>query len=453
MSIRSIINKLSTIYLTMRLIQRLLSLHIGPFPAALLCSIVAILFFAAEQNLLSNDVIGGLAALMATGYILTSIGGHIPILNRVGGPALLCVLIPSLFLGYHLIPSDAITTINSAMDEDNILYLYIASLVVGSILGIDRRMMERHILVHRVSKRFLPLICGSVGACIVAPLVGMLFGLNPWHSFLFIVTPILSGGLGEGILPLALAYSEIADKSREELASLMIPAALIANLFAIMTASALSRLAERYPELNGICHTQAGTTPPPHVDDKMPINIDLMAAGLLIICAMYTCGRLLSPVFSLPATIVMIILVVLMKFFNLIPEPIEAGAFQVYKAISKALTPAILVGLSILYIPWNVLIGILQPGYLAVCISTVLAMTCTGFIVSRLLKQQPIDTAIICACHSGFGGSGNMAILTAAKRLNLMPFSEIATSLGGAIMVILATLLLRANWPALQGML
>jgi malate:Na+ symporter len=437
----------------MRLIKRLLSLHIGPFPAALLCSIVVVLFFAAEHNLLSNDLIGGLSALMATGYILTCIGNHIPVLNRLGGPSLLCVLIPSLFLGYHLIPSNAIVTINSAMDADNVLYLYIASLVVGSILGIDRRMMERHVLVHRVSKRFLPLICGSISACIVAPLVGMLFSLNPWHSFLFIVTPILSGGLGEGILPLALAYSEITDKSRVELGSLMIPAALIANLFAVLSASGLSRLSERYPSLNGIRHALAGSTPPPHLEDNQPINIDLMAAGLLIICAMYTCGRLLSPLFSLPATIVMIMLVVLLKFFKLIPEPLEVGAFQVYKSISKALTPAILVGLSILYIPWDVLISILKPGYLAVCISTVFTMTGIGFLVSRLLKQQPIDTAIICACHSGFGGMGNMAILTASKRLNLMPFAEVATSLGGAIMVILATILLRANWPALQGML
>ena len=437
----------------MQIIKRLLLLYIGPFPAVLLGCIVATLFFAAERNLLSNDVIGGLAALMATGYILTSFGNHLPILNRLGGSSLLCVLVPSLFLGYHLIPIDAVTSINSAMDEDNILYLYIASLVVGSILGIDRRMMQRHILVHRVSIRFLPLICGSIGACVVAPMVGMLFGLNPWHSFLFIVTPILSGGLGEGILPLALAYSEITDKSRVELSSLMIPAALIANLFAIVAASALSRLGERYPELNGSRHALAGTTPPPHIEEDKPINIDLMAAGLLIICAMYTCGRLLSPFFSLPATIVMIILVVVLKFFKLIPEPIETGAFQVYKAISKALTPAFLVGLSILYIPWDVLISILRPGYLAVCISTVFTMTGIGFLVSRLLNQQPIDTAIICACHSGFGGGGNMAILSAAKRQNLMPFAEIATSLGGAIMVILATLLLRANWPALQGML
>ena len=184
----------------MNLIQRILHAHIGPFPVVLLGVIVLVLWLASEQNLLSNDVIGGLAALMTTGYILSNIGGRIPGLRLLGGPAILCVLVPSLCLGYHLIPPDATETIHTALDRDNILYLYIASLVVGSILGIDRQAIERHVLVHKLSKRFLPLIAGSIAAAIVAPLVGMLFDINPWHSFLFIVTPILSGGLGEGIL-------------------------------------------------------------------------------------------------------------------------------------------------------------------------------------------------------------------------------------------------------------
>ncbi len=68
----------------MQIIKRLLLLYIGPFPAVLLGCIVATLFFAAERNLLSNDVIGGLAALMTTGYILTSFGNHLPIRDRLG---------------------------------------------------------------------------------------------------------------------------------------------------------------------------------------------------------------------------------------------------------------------------------------------------------------------------------------------------------------------------------
>ena len=438
---------------TMKLFHLFKSIKVGTFPLWLMGVVVVVLFLAAEQDLLSKDVIGGLAALMTTGYILSTLGAHVPVISRLGGPALLCVLIPSLFLGYQLIPANAVNTIHTAMDRDNLLYLYIASLVVGSILGIDRQLIERHILVHRVSKAFLPLIAGTLAATVIAPLVGMLFGLNPWHSFLFIVTPILSGGLGEGILPLALAYSEITDKSRIELGSLMIPAALIANLFAIVAASALNRLCQRHPELNDSLNAPDTNSEPPNMEDNTPTNIELMAAGLLIICTMYTFGKLLSPVLSLPATIVMIILVVVLKLLKLIPVQIEAGAFQVYKAISKALTPAILVGLSVLYIPWDVLIGVLKPGYLAVCISTVLTMTGTGFLTARLLKLRAIDAAIVSACHSGFGGSGNIAILTASNRQSLMPFAEIATSLGGALMVMVATVLLRSNWAQLQSVL
>ncbi len=57
----------------MNLIQRILHAHIGPFPVVLLGVIVLVLWLASEQNLLSNDVIGGLAALMTTGYILVAI--------------------------------------------------------------------------------------------------------------------------------------------------------------------------------------------------------------------------------------------------------------------------------------------------------------------------------------------------------------------------------------------
>lgn len=437
----------------MNLFKRIAHAHIGPFPVYLLGIIVLVLWLASEQNLLSNDVIGGLAALMTTGYILSNIGTRIPGLRLLGGSAILCVLIPSLFLGYHLIPPDATATIHTALDRDNILYLYIASLVVGSILGIDRQAIERHVLVHKVSKRFLPLIAGSIAAAIIAPLIGMLFGINPWHSFLFVVTPILSGGLGEGILPLALAYSEITHKSRVELSSLMIPAALIANLCAIMAAAMLNWFGERYPRFTHSQDPLQTAMEPADLEDNTPINIELMSAGILVICTLYTLGRVLSPIVSLPATIAMILIVVILKLLKVFPVEIEAGAYQVYKAISKALTPAILVGMSILYIPWQVLIQVIEPGFLAVCISTVFTTVGTGFLVGRALQISPVDSAIICACHSGFGSSGNMAILGASQRQSLMPFAEVAISLGGAIMVVIATLLLHWYWPQISAVL
>ena len=69
-------------------------------------------------------------------------------------------------------------------------------------------------------------------------------------------------------------------------------------------------------------------------------------------------------------------------------------------------------------------------------------MIATGFLVGRLLGMYPIESAIVNACHSGQGGTGDMAILTAANRLQLMPFAQIATRIGGAITVTLMLILL-----------
>jgi Na+/citrate or Na+/malate symporter len=66
----------------------------------------------------------------------------------------------------------------------------------------------------------------------------------------------------------------------------------------------------------------------------------------------------------------------------------------------------------------------------------------TGAAVGRWLNMYPIETAIINACHSGQGGTGDVAILTAANRMQLMPFAQIATRIGGALTVTLVLILL-----------
>ena len=58
--------------------------------------------------------------------------------------------------------------------------------------------------------------------------------------------------------------------------------------------------------------------------------------------------------------------------------------------------------------------------------------------------MYPVDSSIVTACHSGLGGTGDVAILSASNRMGLMPFAQISTRLGGATMVVLATLLMKA---------
>ena len=59
------------------------------------------------------------------------------------------------------------------------------------------------------------------------------------------------------------------------------------------------------------------------------------------------------------------------------------------------------------------------------------------------MKMYPVESAIVTGCHSGLGGTGDVAILSASNRMELMPFAQISTRLGGAAMVVTATILLK----------
>src|SRR5271157_5281298 len=126
-----------------------------------------------------------------------------------------------------------------------------------------------------------------------------------------------------------------------------------------------------------------------------------------------------------------------MRSFNLLktaecPEEysLDRGDF-----FSTAVTYSLLFAIGVLLTPWDKLVAAFTVPYLITIVSTVMTIIATGFFVGGWMKMYPIDTAIVTACHSGQGGTGDVAILTAGNRMQLMPFAQIATRIGGAITV------------------
>ncbi|MGQ0452318.1 2-hydroxycarboxylate transporter family protein, partial [Bacillus sp. SS-TM] len=93
--------------------------------------------------------------------------------------------------------------------------------------------------------------------------------------------------------------------------------------------------------------------------------------------------------------------------------------------------------------PFKDVAAVLSVGYVVVCASVVLTMVASGFLVGKVMKMYPVESAIVTGCHSGLGGTGDVAILSASNRMELMPFAQISTRLGGAAMVVTATILLK----------
>ncbi len=133
--------------------------------------------------------------------------------------------VDSVNLGlFNLINQNVLESTNILMKQANFLYFYIACLVCGSILG-----MNRKILVQGLMRMIIPMMLGMVLAMGVGTLVGVLLGLDWKHTLFFIVTPVLAGGIGEGILPLSLGYSAITGLGSEQLVGQLIPATIIGN--------------------------------------------------------------------------------------------------------------------------------------------------------------------------------------------------------------------------------
>jgi malate:Na+ symporter len=73
----------------------------------------------------------------------------------------------------------------------------------------------------------------------------------------------------------------------------------------------------------------------------------------------------------------------------------------------------------------------------------VISLVASGFVVGKWLNMYPVESGIVTACHSGLGGTGDVAILSASNRMGLMPFAQISTRIGGAAMIVCATVLLK----------
>jgi len=225
----------------------------------------------------------------------------------------------------------------------------------------------------------------------------------------------------------------------------VLPPVMLGSLTAIVFSGMLNYVGKRYPHLTG-----EGRLQPGEHDDMDPsreeitghMDVSHIAAAGITALTLYLLGILCQRMFGLPAPVAMLFLAVLVKLTQAVSPQLQEGAFVVYKFFSTAVTYPLLFAIGVSLTPWDKLVAAFNLPTIITIVSTVATLMGTGALVGRWLKMYPIEAAIVNACHSGQGGTGDVAILTAANRMTLMPFAQIATRIGGAITVTLVLITL-----------
>ena len=296
-------------------------------------------------NALPTDIVGGFAIMFIIGAVFGEIGKRLPIFNKyIGGAPVMIFLVAAYFVYAGIFTQKEIEAITNVMDKSNFLNLFIAVLITGAILSVNRKLLLKSLL------GYIPtILMGILGASIFGILIGLCFGISVDRIMMLYVLPIMGGGNGAGAVPLSEIYHSVTGRSREEYYSTAIAILTIANIFAIVFAALLDIIGKKHTWLMvgvGVCYT-----------DLQEI-IDAITFANVVIAAVIVVGAV---------------------------------------------------------------VGAAVGGWLI------------GFF--------PIESAITAGlCMANRGGSGDLEVLSACNRMNLISYAQISSRLGGGIVLVIASI-------------
>ncbi|KIQ84978.1 2-hydroxycarboxylate transporter family protein [Aeromonas sp. L_1B5_3] len=414
--------------------------QIAGMPLFIFLGLATCVLFSGWNGSLPLGMVGALALMFVLGTLLTELGERImPIREYLGGGTILAIFGGAALFEYQLLPVQAGQVITNFMKEGGFLNFFIASLVTGSVFGMSGA------LLRNAAMRYLPVILGGVALALLSVgLVGSLMGYGFKNAVLLIGLPIMGGGMGAGAVPLVEILSGPMQMSSADLLSRMVPAVVIANTLAILVGSLLARLGRRYPSLTGNGKLMVKENSQSIADEQAEApTLQSLGMGLFISSSMFVLGSLLGNFIPMHPFALMILAVAFIKVSGLLPRRYEQAAADWYQFVVSNLTPSLLVGIGVAYTSIPELISAFSISYFVLVMVTVIGGALGAALVGKLIGFYPIEAAITGGlCMANMGGTGDVAVLSAAQRMKLMPFAQISSRLGGAVMLILATALI-----------
>ena len=407
--------------------------------------ITAVIIAACALGVLPEGMVGAFLFLMIFGALLDLIGNVTPVIKTfLGGGAIVCIFGGSALVYLHVIPEVVTETCTTFMKGGGFLDFYIAALITGSILGMNRK------LLIKAAIRYLPCIIGSVSlAVLLVSLFGKLFGLEVGESVAYIGIPIMGGGMGAGAVPISKVFESALGIPAEQIMGRLVPAVALGNAFAIVCGGLLNRLGQAFPALTGngqlvISNDESLRQKEQNIEAS---GIEDYATGMVVATCFFALGSVIAKLIAMLGLDIhpyawMILSVAIAKCLGIIPEKYENAAAVWYRFVSGNWTGALMLGIGIAYTDMGQILEALTPTYIVLVAVVVIGAVIGAGAVGRLVGFYPVEAAITAGlCMANMGGTGDVAVLMASKRMELMPFAQISSRLGGAFIILLASVL------------
>lgn len=420
--------------------------HFGlNLPTLLILAIIV--FIATYLGVLSKDLAGGVALMFAIGIILYEIGEIIPFWNTyVGGGLVLAFLGTAVLCYYKVIPEEYVKLISSVNSKPmGVLNFFIIMLITGSLLGLNRDLMIKSFA------GYIPAILGGVvGAAVFGIIGGLFFGVSPANTVLKYVLPVMGGGNGAGAVPLSQIYERVTGDAAANYYGFAISILTIANIFAIIAGGLLNKLGEKNPNLTGDKKTlMRSASEIGKGEEKFTTQLKDYTGAILMGLTFYQFGRLIAdkiwdplvPSVPIHPFAFMIILVALANGLGIIPGSLRQAAKEVQSFFTKNIVILVMVGVGV-ETDLHELVAAITIGNVIMALLIVIGAIIGSGLVGYLVGFYFVDAAVTAGlCMANRGGSGDIAVLGAADRMELMSYAQLSSRLGGGIILVIGSIL------------
>jgi len=401
--------------------------------------LLSILVIVIAMGKLPLNMLGITFMLILLGHLFYWIGQNLPIFkDYLGGGSVFTLLAAALLNTFGIIPKDVVTATGNFMQGWGFLDFYIAALICGSILG-----MNRNLLV-KASARFIPisLITMVVGFFAVGGM-GVFLGQGFGHSVLYISMAQMAGGVGAGIVPLSKIYANALHIAPGTVLNQLAPATTLGNLFAIIGAIFIDK-AFANTKMNG--HGVLIEVDKSELkNNDITLDATEIGVGLMLAFGLFLIGTILNAFIpKIHSYAFMIIIVFILKATNAVPKRLENAVVSFNQVIMNNLTHAVLAGIGLAMMDLTKLTSAMSWQFLVLSLTSVVVMGIGAGLLGKLFGLFPVETAIGAGMiNNSMGGTGNIAVLSAADRMEMMAFAQMANRLCGAIVLILGGILIR----------